>query len=57
MAEVFAGAMLPMIEKSLPDFGPAFEAFARDLEAAAEGARRGPRPQEPPSARRRPGKK
>jgi hypothetical protein len=36
MTEVFSGAMLPMIRKSLPDFGPAFEAFARDLKAAAE---------------------
>ncbi len=36
MTEVFSGAMLPMIRKSLPDFGPAFEAFARDLKRAAE---------------------
>ncbi len=37
MTEVFSGAMLPMIRGSLPDFGPAFEAFARDLKRAAEG--------------------
>lgn len=36
MREVFSGVMLPMIRKSLPDFGPAFEAFARDLKRAAE---------------------
>jgi hypothetical protein len=40
MTEVFSGAMLPMIKKSLPDFGPAFEAFARDLKAAAEAGAR-----------------
>lgn len=38
MTEVFSGAMLPMIRGSLPDFGPPFEAFARDLKLAAEGA-------------------
>lgn len=38
MEEVFTGAMLPMIRKSLPDFGPAFEAFATDLKRAAEGS-------------------
>jgi hypothetical protein len=37
MTEVLAGAMLPMIRGSLPDFGPPFEAFARDLKKAAEG--------------------
>ena len=40
MAEVFSGLMLPMIRKSLPDFGPAFETFARDLKRAAEGGAR-----------------
>jgi len=40
MTEVFSGAMLPMIRGSLPDFGPPFEAFARDLKRAAEGGRR-----------------
>ncbi|MEO0324778.1 MAG: SRPBCC domain-containing protein [Myxococcota bacterium] len=37
MVEVFRGAMLPMIAKSFPDFGPIFETYARDLKAAAEG--------------------
>ena len=36
MREVFSGVMLPMIRRSLPDFGPAFETFARDLKRAAE---------------------
>jgi len=36
MQEAFSGAMLPMIRKSLPDFGPAFETFASDLRRAAE---------------------
>jgi hypothetical protein len=36
MAEEFSGVMLPMIKGSLPDFGPVFEAYARDLKRAAE---------------------
>ena len=36
MEEVFSGVMLPMIAGSLPDFGPAFEAYARDLKRASE---------------------
>jgi hypothetical protein len=40
MQEVFSGWMLPMIKKSLPDFAPAFETFARDLRRAAEGGAR-----------------
>jgi hypothetical protein len=36
MSEVFSGLMLPMIKGSLPDFGPAFEAYAADLKRAAE---------------------
>jgi hypothetical protein len=36
MTEVFSGVMLPMIKKSLPDFRPAFEAYAEDLKRAAE---------------------
>ena len=36
MEEVFSGIMLPLIKKSLPDFAPAFETFARDLKRAAE---------------------
>lgn len=37
MMEVFSGVMLPMIKRSLPDFRPAFEAYAADLKRAAEG--------------------
>jgi hypothetical protein len=40
MVEVFSGLMLPMIKGSLPDFAPAFEAFAADLKRAAEKERR-----------------
>lgn len=36
MSEVFTGVMLPMIKGSLPDFGPAFEAYAADLKREAE---------------------
>jgi hypothetical protein len=36
MKEVFTGMMLPMIKGSLPDFAPAFEAYAADLKRAAE---------------------
>lgn len=36
MEERFAGVMLPLIKGSLPDFGPIFEAYARDLKRAAE---------------------
>jgi hypothetical protein len=39
MVEVFAGVMLPMIKKSLPDFAPVFEAYAADLKREAESAR------------------
>ncbi len=35
MVEVFTGTMMGMIAPSLPDFRPAFDDFARDLEAAA----------------------
>ena len=38
MAERFDGLMLPMIARSLPDFGPIFEAYAADLKRAAESA-------------------
>jgi hypothetical protein len=36
MTERLSGLMLPMIRRSLPDFGPAFEAYAADLKRAAE---------------------
>lgn len=38
MVEVFSGLMLPLIKRSLPDFGPAFEAYAADLKHEAERA-------------------
>lgn len=38
MVEVFRGMMLPMIRGGLPDFGPIFEQYARDLKKAAEGS-------------------
>jgi hypothetical protein len=36
MKEEFSGVMLPMIKGSLPDFAPAFEAYAEDLKREAE---------------------
>lgn len=36
MAEVFSGVMLPLIARSLPDFGPSFEQYAADLKREAE---------------------
>ncbi len=36
MAETFSGLMLPMIARSLPDFGPVFETYAAELKALAE---------------------
>jgi hypothetical protein len=36
--EVFQGLLLPLIAKSLPDFGVMFERTASDLKAAAEAA-------------------
>jgi hypothetical protein len=40
MVEVLSGVMLPMIKGSLPDFRPAFEAYAADLKREAERATR-----------------
>ena len=37
MAEVYTGLKLPMIAGSLPDFGPVFEQYLKDLKKAAEG--------------------
>ena len=37
MTERFSGLMLPLIKASLPDFGPVFERYAKDLKQAAEG--------------------
>jgi len=36
MTEVFSGALLPLIVRSLPDQGPSFERFVADLKAEAE---------------------
>lgn len=36
MSEEFSGLMLPLIKKSLPDFQPVFQAYAEDLQRAAE---------------------
>lgn len=38
MSERFAGLMLPMIRRTLPDFGPVFERYATDLKAASEAS-------------------
>jgi hypothetical protein len=38
MVEVYTGVMLPLIAGSLPDFTPAFEAYAADLKREAERA-------------------
>ena len=39
MTETFAGLMLPMIRKTLPDFGPVFDQYAADLKREAEQVR------------------
>ena len=36
MTETFAGILLPVIARRLPEFGPIFERYAGDLKAAAE---------------------
>ena len=36
MEERFSGLMLPLIKKSLPDFGPIFKSYAEDLQREAE---------------------
>lgn len=36
MQERFSGVMLPLIRRSMPDFGPVFATFARDLKREAE---------------------
>jgi hypothetical protein len=36
MKEAFTGSMMKMIAPKLPDFGPDFEQFAKDLEAESE---------------------
>jgi hypothetical protein len=37
MTARFSGLMLPLIKASVPDFGPVFEPYAKDLKQAAEG--------------------
>jgi hypothetical protein len=32
MEERFSGLMLPLVKRSLPDFGPIFERYAADFE-------------------------
>lgn len=39
MEERFSGPLLPLIGRTLPDFGPSFEKFASGLKRRAEGAR------------------
>ncbi|MFT3699930.1 MAG: SRPBCC domain-containing protein [Kofleriaceae bacterium] len=39
MTEVLRGLAVPMAKGSLPDFGPIFETYAKDLAKAAESAR------------------
>jgi len=36
MEERFSGLMLPLVQRSLPDFGPVFERYASDLKHEAE---------------------
>ena len=38
MEERFGGLALPLIKRSLPDFGPVFERYANDLKREAERA-------------------
>ena len=35
-AETFAGILLPVLARRLPEFGPIFERYAADLKATAE---------------------
>jgi hypothetical protein len=36
MAERFSGLMIPLVQRSMPDFGPVFARFAADLRREAE---------------------
>ena len=36
MTEEFSGSLLPLIARTLPDFGPIFERYAADLKAESE---------------------
>ncbi|HMV70390.1 MAG TPA: SRPBCC domain-containing protein [Myxococcota bacterium] len=37
MVETFQGLFVPLVARSLPDFGPIFDRYAADLRAACEG--------------------
>jgi hypothetical protein len=39
MQEDFSGLILPLVKRSLPDFGPIFERYANDLKREAERER------------------
>ena len=39
MGESFSGLMLPLLKRSLPDFGPVFARYASDLKNEAERAK------------------
>jgi hypothetical protein len=39
MVERFSGPLLPLVGRSLPDFGPSFEKFAKGLKERAERGR------------------
>jgi hypothetical protein len=39
MREQFSGPLLPLVWRTMPDFRPSFDHFARGLKARAEGAR------------------
>jgi hypothetical protein len=39
MEERFSGPLVPLVGRSLPDFGPSFEKFARGLKERAEAPR------------------
>jgi hypothetical protein len=39
MKESFSGLILPLVKRSLPDFGPVFERYANDLKQEAEHSR------------------
>jgi hypothetical protein len=39
MREEFSGPLVPIIGRSMPDFQPSFDQFARGLKARVEGGR------------------
>jgi hypothetical protein len=38
MREEYTGPLLPLVWKSMPDLGPSFEKFAKDLKERAEAS-------------------